>query len=490
MNNLIKNELTKIFHKKFIYIIFIILIFALILNYILENQMNNSNSDENLDEQLSSYEKILSELTKDSEFYEEESKAYKTSIEKIKLKKKYPENSWQRNYIDLKGEEIITNMITSDNTSEYTINKQKYDEFVKKLDTDNWQDLAKKDKEDYQNQLEIAKQSKDDLLIQSLQDKIQIINWRLDKNISYAESNKSKLLEDWQSASSLVLSYKSDNTDNIENSEGEQSEYEIKKSEQSAEGQKKLLEYAINNNVSDKMKDDLILNQMAIGTKADKDLIETFSNYSIIIVIAIVVVAGTIVSEEFNKGTIKLLLVKPYSRKKILAAKFIASVIITVLFSLATLIAQFVIGGIFNGFNDYANNILIYNFTKQTVQNINLFEYIGISFLCILPKLILLQTLAFALSAIFTNSPIAIAIPLLGVMGESIINNLVLMTKKARFLYFFVTPNWDFSIYLFGKYPIYENLTILFSILICLAYFVLMIFLANVFFKRKEIKNI
>lgn len=238
MNNLIKNELTKIFHKKFIYIIFIILIFALILNYILENQMNNSNSDENLDEQLSSYEKILSELTKDSEFYEEESKAYKTSIEKIKLKKKYPENSWQRNYIDLKGEEIITNMITSDNTSEYTINKQKYDEFVKKLDTDNWQDLAKKDKEDYQNQLEIAKQSKDDLLIQSLQDKIQIINWRLDKNISYAESNKSKLLEDWQSASSLILSFKSNTTNNNEQSESSQSDYDTKKQVQSAEGQK------------------------------------------------------------------------------------------------------------------------------------------------------------------------------------------------------------------------------------------------------------
>ena len=30
-------------------------------------------------------------------------------------------------------------------------------------------------------------------------------------------------------------------------------------------------------------------------------------------------IAGTIVSEEFNKGTIKLLLVRPYSRNKILA---------------------------------------------------------------------------------------------------------------------------------------------------------------------------
>ena len=490
MNSLIKNELTKIFHKKFIYIIFIILIFVLILNYVIEREAYNSNSDKILDGELASYERNLNELPKDSEFYEETSKTYKASIEKTKLKKKYPENSWQRNYIDLNGEGIITNMFISEGTDEYTTNKQKYDEFVKKLDTDNWQDLAKKDKEEYQNQLKIAKQNKDDFLIQSLQDKIQIINWRLDKNISYAESNKNTLLKNWQSASSLILSFKSNTTNNNEQSESNQSDYDTKKQVQSAEGQKKLLEYAINNNLADNMQDNLILNQMAIGTKADKDLIETFSSYSIIIVIAIVVVAGTIVSEEFNKGTIKLLLVKPYSRKKILAAKFIASFIIIILFSLAALFAQFIIGGIFNGFNDYANNILVYNYTKQTVQNINLLTYIGISFLCILPKFILLQTLAFALSTIFTNSPIAIAIPLLGTMGESIINNLILITKKARFLYFFVTPNWDFSIYLFGEYPTYENLSIKFSILICLAYFVLMILLANVFFKRKEIKNI
>lgn len=478
MNSLIKNELTKIFHKKFIYIIFIILILVLILNYVLDNTVYNENSDENLDTEQSVYEKMQEGLSETSEEY----KSYKASIEKVKLKKKYSSDSWQRNYIDLKGEEIISNYIFSEGTAEYDECKNKYDTLIKNLDENNWKELANKDKEEYEKQLEVAKQENDNSTIEIMQNRIKVLNWRLDKNISYADSNMNTYLKDWEAVSqSLISNNSSDDT---------ATDYEKKEQKQILEGQKNLTEYAINNNVLDKIKDDAILNQAALATKADKDLIEVFSSCSIIIIIAIVVVAGTIVSEEFNKGTIKLLLVKPYSRRKILASKFIASFIITILFSLATLLAQFVIGGLFLGFDDYTKNVTIYNFTKSAVENISTLQYIGISFICILPKFILLQTLAFTLSAMFTNSPIAIAIPLLGVMSESIINNLVLTTKKARFLYLFVTPNWDFSIYLFGKYPIFENLTASISVLVCIAYFILMIFLSNFFFKRKEIKNI
>ena len=47
-------------------------------------------------------------------------------------------------------------------------------------------------------------------------------------------------------------------------------------------------------------------------------LVNFFSHYEIFIVIIIVMIAGTIVSEEFNKGTIKLLLVRPYKEQQYL----------------------------------------------------------------------------------------------------------------------------------------------------------------------------
>ena len=100
------------------------------------------------------------------------------------------------------------------------------------------------------------------------------------------------------------------------------------------------------------------------------------------------------------------------------------------------------------------------------------------------------MTLAFSLSVLFINSPIAIALPLLGLMGAEIINELAYHYEKAKFLRFFVTPNWDLSIFLFGKLPQFEPISLPFSILVCVAYFAIMVVTSLYIFKRKEIKNI
>ena len=89
-------------------------------------------------------------------------------------------------------------------------------------------------------------------------------------------------------------------------------------------------------------------------------LLNVFSRYELFIIITIVLIAGAIVSEEFNKGTIKLLLVRPFSRAKILLAKFI-TVVITVLFIMVvTVILQFIVGGIFFGFDSLSIPAVIY----------------------------------------------------------------------------------------------------------------------------------
>ena len=57
-----------------------------------------------------------------------------------------------------------------------------------------------------------------------------------------------------------------------------------------------------------------------------------------------------------------------------------------------------------------------------------------------LPIIILLATLSFALSTIFTNAPVAISIPLLGYMGVAVINQLAI-EYNIGFLKYFVTLN-------------------------------------------------
>ena len=130
-------------------------------------------------------------------------------------------------------------------------------------------------------------------------------------------------------------------------------------------------------------------------------------------------IAGTIVSEEFNKGTIKLLLVKPYSRKKILLSKFI-TVLVMIVFAIVTILAmEVIVGGLMFGFDSLSVPVVVYNFNTNMIQEINVFAYLGTQIIMILPSIILLATLSFALSTIFTNSPVAIALPLLGYMGGS-----------------------------------------------------------------------
>ena len=75
-------------------------------------------------------------------------------------------------------------------------------------------------------------------------------------------------------------------------------------------------------------------------------------------------------------------------------------------------------------------------------------------------------------------------------MGAEIINEIAYHFEKAKFLRFFVTPNWDLSIFLFGKLPEFEPISFWFSISICLIYFVIMMFMSIIVFNKREIKNI
>ena len=119
----------------------------------------------------------------------------------------------------------------------------------------------------------------------------------------------------------------------------------------------------------------------------------------------------------------------------------------------------------------------------------NVFKYVFIQAVAKMPMYLLLLTLSFSCSTILVNTPLAIIIPLFGYMGFGIINMLA-TTYKLKFLTFFVTLNWDFTQYLFGHLPDYEGLTIPFSLIICLIYFMIMIITSIVTFKKKNIKNI
>lgn len=483
MIRLIKNELTKVFHKKSIYIVLIVTLAFMILDIaltkILESTVDNWSpySETN----VAFYKEQLSYLDKDDPETKEDYIALSTYIEVGELLSKYEEDSWQEYIIENQAEDIIYNLKYNEGTEEYEMYKKEYDNFIQRLKSDDWKSFVTDELDEVNTYIAQTKALGGDTTTTEYQK--QILEWRLEKDISYGYDNSNSLLNEWLQAKNGVYSYEQEQkTRQLTHQE----EYQL----QQLTGIAEVAEYAITNNENDNVSLSYANNGYELSTNANSGLINVFENYSLFIIIAVVIIAGTIVSEEFHKGTIKLLLVRPYKRTKILLAKLITCLIVLAVVIVAVVLMQFVIGGIANGFSDYALTNTVYNFNTNSIENINIFKYLCLTTVAKLPFFILIMTLAFALSALFNNSPIAIALPLVGMMGAEIINQLAYAYEKAKFLMYFVTPNWDLSIYLFGKMPQFEPISLPFSIVVCIVYFAIMVIASLIVFKKRNIKNV
>ena len=77
----------------------------------------------------------------------------------------------------------------------------------------------------------------------------------------------------------------------------------------------------------------------------------------------------------------------------------------------------------------------------------------------------------------------------IGYMSSSIINQLVI-GYNLQFMKYFVTMNWDLSMYLYGGLPYMQGMSMTMSIVISIAYFLIMIIPTFIVFKKRNIKNI
>lgn len=218
-------------------------------------------------------------------------------------------------------------------------------------------------------------------------------------------------------------------------------------------------------------------------------LLNVFDEYSIFIIIFIVMIAGGIVSSEFEKGTVKMLLVKPYRRGKILLAKYIVSLLMILFIFVITVVFQTMVGGVVFGFDSLSIPAVVYNFDTNSLATYNMFEYVLIIAVNKLPIYILLTTLAFALSSIFANTVIAVVLPILGNVASSVINQLASMYSIKQ-LAVFPTLNWDFTQFLFGRLPAYEFTSLWFAVCVCVVYWVIMVLVAWIAFRKREIRNV
>jgi len=486
LSNLIKNELIKIFKKKGIYItLLVILAFVILTNCVYKYFYNNMSysyySNGYIEYTKQEIAKLDPSKPSDTKMYID----LKTQLDIFDMMEKYEKDAWQREIINSN----VATYINERNTYLYGAEKdeqkvkemeEEISKISQRLENDDWRYFAneelKRAEENVKNIEEEQRNTQDKQDLQNIEYSLasakidlEVAKYRIDKDIKYGNDYQNQALMTYQSESK--------NVEQRKHSE-EQLTYSEKREYHTSIEQKEISKYIIENKVDINKSNDV------------RGILQNFFNeYGLFIIVMVIMIAGTLVSEEFNKGTIKLLLVKPYSRNRILLAKFI-TMLIMIAFSLVAVIGmELIVGGIIFGLDSLSVPILEYNFNTNTLETINIFVYLGINLLTKLPIILLLATLAFAFSTIFTNSAVAIALPLLGYMGSEIINLLVVQ-YNVTFMKYFVTPNWDFSQYLFGNLSLMEGMTATFSAVVCLVYFLIMIVTTFVVFKKKNIKNI
>ena len=485
MSSLIKNELTKIFKKKSIYItLLVVLAFVILTNCIYKFFFTRGSEYGYSDSYIAYIKEDLAKLDptnpSDTSMYID----LKSQLDTYELMQKYDEGAWQRQII---ASQVAT-YVNEKNTYLYSAEKDeekaneienKINDTLQKLENDDWRYFANLDLEQANEKVQLLEEQKantqDRQQLEELEISIEnakidkeVAKYRVDKDIKYGTDYLNEALTTYQNYAKNIIQM--GNFDNLE--------YEEKLEYNNSLEEKELSRYIIEN------KQDINKTNDTRGI-----LKNFFSEYGLFIIVIVVMIAGTIVSEEFNKGTVKLLLIKPYSRTKILLSKYITILVMTVFAIAIILLMELIVGGIVFGYDSLSIPVVEYNFNTSQLEILNIFTYVGIEILTQLPMIILLATLAFALSTIFTNSAFAITISLLGFMSPSIINALVIQ-YKVDFMRFFVTMNWDLSEYLFGKLPSMQGMTLGFSIIMCLIYLFAMIIPTFIIFKKKNIKNI
>lgn len=490
MIKLIQNELIKIFKRKSIYLLLFLSVIVIII-------FNNVNPNQN--------KHIVGFETKDINYvsYPEESKitnvTNKNNTDFIQLYNKYEENSWQRyalneerNIYNFNNKEIsyhkdieyLINIINSyelnNNTEfsleDYNIAKVKYRNYLMALDSNDWKSFVKLK---IYNLIE-----KKDLNI-SLSDDINILidtyQLRLNNDIPYANDIFNQYIEEYMSNNYILKYY-----ENIENPNAVQNKYITEYKSRIA-----LIKYALDNKINQDISPENYILIYNNKIDARNSFIRTFKNFDILIIIITIYISSIILTEEFNKYTIKSLLIKPHKRFHILISKIIASILVVIFAMIFIIISQYLIGGIYFGFSSYELEFIGYNYNSNQILTMSLFHYVILVGLTKLPMYILIIVICMFIGIINDNISMSIILSfIIYFLSSYILINISTIPEVSLITRYFITNNWDFSLFLFGQISNINGISLVFSLIIYTLHLLFLLILLILKFNNKEINNI
>ncbi|MFE1242787.1 ABC transporter permease [Fictibacillus sp. NPDC058756] len=198
----------------------------------------------------------------------------------------------------------------------------------------------------------------------------------------------------------------------------------------------------------------------------------------------VIVVASDIVSSEFSKGTIKMLLIRPYSRWKILLSKFLATLGFAFVMWLVVIATTWLVGGLAYGFGGIDQSYLVVT-DNQEVRERTVVEYvfanIGVEFI----ELTALVALSFMISTLFLSNSVAIGVAMFTMFAG---NTIVMLLANKDWIIYTLFANMDLSTLIDGQNQLIKDLTLPFSISMLAFYTAVMLAITFTVFQKRDVK--
>lgn len=185
-----------------------------------------------------------------------------------------------------------------------------------------------------------------------------------------------------------------------------------------------------------------------------------------------IIVAGDIVSSEYSQGTIKMLLIRPASRLKVLMAKYVAVILFVFLVVFVHLLSTIIFGSTL-----FYSSIMILDdsFILRIITN----YFFG----CI--ELVIIASFAMMLSVLTKSSVFSVSVPIFLLMSVTLLLEVMshYNIHQGKYLLF---ANTNLAQHVFGR-PLFEEMTLTFSLLNIGIHMILFFVLAATFFMKRDV---
>lgn len=203
-----------------------------------------------------------------------------------------------------------------------------------------------------------------------------------------------------------------------------------------------------------------------------------------LVTIFTVVISAESVAGEFSAGTIKLLLIRPWSRSSILASKYVALLLFSILQAIVCFAITWGINALVFGYTSDASGVIP---AGSPMLGHSIWGYMGLHYLYEWLQLVIIVTFAFMLSSAFRSGGLAIGLSIFLLFAGSMITGLLSMTEKAWVKYV-LFANLDLTSYLDGNTPMPNmDMSLGFSLVVLAAYFIIFNVISWTVFMKRDV---